>query len=250
DSILIGGTGDDSIDGGPGRDLIFGDHVLLDRSSAVTPSPNTPCAAQLGCFYSPLFQDLTGTQLYSTQISSEGALLTDGKWQLDPRGHASWGDYRITAGYVDPITQFVHNGFYDQVVDGGVLAGSDYIAGGGGNDMLFGEAGNDTIQGDGSIDFIAHPYVSDGSQGGTPFAYGYAAGCATGAHPGTATVMQHVGACRNATNNLLISPSVSRSSDGSDYIEGGGGNDVIFGDGAQNDILGGNSDFFGDGAAC
>ena len=62
--------------------------------------------------------------------------------------------------------------------------------------------------------------------------------------------MQRVGACRDAGDNLLISPSVSRSSDGSDYIEGGGGNDVIFGDGAQNDILGGNSDFFGDSAAC
>src|SRR5262249_50191457 len=61
---------------------------------------------------------------------------------------------------------------------------------------------------------------------------------------------QRVGACRNSTNDLLISPSVSRSSDGSDYIEGGAGNDVIFGDGAQNEILGGNSNFFGQGGTC
>ncbi|HET7466406.1 MAG TPA: hypothetical protein VFL29_07050 [Candidatus Dormibacteraeota bacterium] len=267
DSILIGGSGDDSIDGGPGRDLIFGDHVLLDRSSSVTPNANSQCTTQLGCFRSPLFQNLKNTELYlsgsqvtTTNLASEGALQNDTKWQLDPRGHTSWGDYAITLGYVDPAGGQVHNTYYDQVIDSSVFAGNDYIAGGGGNDMIFGELGNDTIQGDGSVDYIAHPYVT-GTQGGTASPYGYASTCTNGAHPGTATLIQRVGACRdvstagnasNPNNNaLFINPSVDRpASDGADYIEGGGGNDVILGNGGQNDILGGNSDYFGRSGTC
>jgi hypothetical protein len=233
DNILIGGGGDDSISGGPGRDLIFGEDVLLDRSSTVTPYPG--CPAQLGCFVSRLFQDLSGTQIYSTAIANEGQLLTDNLPQLDPRGHASWGDYRITQLGMDP-----------NELDAGVYEGRNYIAGGPGNDMIFGGLGSDTIQGDGSIDYIAHPYMT-GGQGGTSNAYGYASSCTNGGHPGQASVLQRVGACRDANNALLVNASVSRPTDGADYIEGGGGDNVIFGDGNQNDIIGGSSEFFGTG---
>jgi Ca2+-binding RTX toxin-like protein len=64
-----------------------------------------------------------------------------------------------------------------------------------------------------------------------------------------------VGACRPAGNattptaGLLIHPSVGdyygAGKDGHAYVEGGGGNDVIFGDYGQNDLIGGNSDLFG-----
>ena len=47
-----------------------------------------------------------------------------------------------------------------------------------------------------------------------------------------------------------MSPSVDRATDGADYIEGGGGNDVIFGNQGQDDVIGGNSDLFGLGGAC
>jgi Bacterial Ig-like domain/RTX calcium-binding nonapeptide repeat (4 copies) len=237
DSILIGGTGDDSIDGGTGRALIFGDLVKLDRSASVTPLAGSGCATQLGCFVSPLYQDLSGTEEYSTAVGTttagEGALLNDGKPQLDPQGHAGWGDYRITQLAMDPTQP-----------DALVSAGNDYIAGGAGADMIFGELGNDTIQGDGSIDYVAHPYVPIGDVQPVA-AYGTAANCTAGAHPGSATVGDRVGACTDPSNALLIDPSVSRATDGGDYIEGGGGNNVIFGDGGQNDIIGGSSDFFG-----
>ncbi|HEV2414008.1 MAG TPA: hypothetical protein VGX27_04320, partial [Candidatus Dormibacteraeota bacterium] len=233
DNILIGGGGNDLISGGLGRDLIFGEDVLLDRSASVTPYAG--CAAQLNCFVSPLFEDLSSTQVYSTSIATEGQLLTDGLPQLDPRGHASWADYRITQLGMDPTE-----------VDASAYEGSNYIAGGGGHDMIFGGLGNDTIQAGSSIDFISHPYVT-GGQGGTSNAYGYASSCTSGGHPGAATLLQRVGACRDANNALLINPSVSRGTDAGSYIEGGGGSNVIFGDGGQNDIIGGNSDFFGTG---
>ncbi|WP_020680160.1 DUF4347 domain-containing protein [Marinobacterium rhizophilum] len=90
------------------------------------------------------------------------------------------------------------------------LFGNDYIAGGAGNDTIFGQRGNDTIQGDGSID-------------------------------GT----EVVSASRNPAEDLVVVASSEASTDGDDYIEGGGEDDVIFGNLGQDDIIGGNSSLFG-----
>ncbi len=224
EDVLIGGTGDDAIDGGTGRDLIFGDHVSLDRTT------------HLGNFTDPRFEDLSGTQLYSTDVATAGNVLVDGNAQLDPRGRASWGDYLIT---------IVGSSYGAQLH----YYGNDYIAGGPGDDTIFGELGTDTLQGDSSIDYIST---------------GTGAGCATGGHPGAASDIQRVGACRDATNLLLVNPSVDRlATDGHDYIEGGGngpagglfgpgqsGLDVIFGNQGQDDIVGGNSDLYGLGGTC
>src|SRR5262249_53272462 len=53
-----------------------------------------------------------------------------------------------------------------------------------------------------------------------------------------------VGAFRDATGALVVNPSFEAATDGDDYIEGGGGNNVIFGGLGQGDIIGGNSDLF------
>src|SRR4029077_14803555 len=124
--------------------------------------------------------------------------------------------------------------------------GNNYIAGAGGNDMIFDELGNGTVQGGGSIDYVSHPYVS--TTGFTSF--GSASSCTTGGHPGKTSVLWRVGACRDATGALLLNPSVDRPTDAGSYIEGSGGDNVIFGNGGQNDIVGGSSDFFGTGGAC
>jgi Ca2+-binding RTX toxin-like protein len=89
-------------------------------------------------------------------------------------------------------------------------AGNDYLAGGAGNDVAFGQAGDDTIQGDGSITLDV----------GTPAAPGQSAEDAAGA-----------------------------GTDGDDYAEGGGGNDLIFGDLGQDDLIGGSSNLFGQAGA-
>ncbi|HEX5857107.1 MAG TPA: hypothetical protein VFY91_03265, partial [Microbacterium sp.] len=85
--------------------------------------------------------------------------------------------------------------------------GSDYIAGGAHDDMIFGQLGNDVIQGDGSIDIA-------------------------------------VGAVRDANGLLVLAPSVEATTDGDDYIEGGGGSDVVFGNLGRDDIIGGSSSLF------
>ena len=102
--------------------------------------------------------------------------------------------------------------FHDAGAQPANVFGNDYIAGGAGNDQIFGELGNDTIQGDGSIDILG------------------------------------VGASRDGSNALVMTPSIDDyagvGKDGDDYIEGGGGNDVIFGNLGQDDLIGGSSSLF------
>src|SRR5262249_59074325 len=62
------------------------------------------------------------------------------------------------------------------------------------------------------------------------------------AAPGTCAAAAPI--CIVPTGAETIYPSIGRSSDGEDYIEGNGGSDLIFGGLGQDDIVGGNSDFF------
>ena len=186
EDVLVGGAAGDAIDAGDGRDLVFGDNVVLDRTTT------------FGNHTSPRFRVLSGTKIYSTDLLTAGQALVTGAWQLDPAGPTAWSDFRITLLDHDTATQTANDNRY----------GSDYIAGGAGDDTIFGQLGNDVIQGDGSI---------DGAQ---------------------------VGASRDGTGALVIAPSVAATTDGDDYIEGGGGRDVVFGGLGRDDIIGGSSDLY------
>ena len=216
DDVLIGGTGNDMVDGGLSRDLIFGDIVTLDRTNT------------LGNYANPRFRALSGTQIYNTSTNTNaGAALVTGVSQVDPHASTFWGDLRISLN---------DSNF-----------GSDYIAGGGGDDQIFGQLGNDVIQGDGSIDI-------------TTFQSQLPAGLLANWLDGTSTVAAGtvgaanvdfrnlVGAGRDLSNGLFVHASVDNyagaGTDGDDYIEGGPGTDTILGNLGQDDIIGGSSDLF------
>ena len=61
--MLIGGTGDDAIDGGIGRDMIFGDNASVDRTTTA------------GISADPRFRQLTGSAIYSTAEGTAGNVL-------------------------------------------------------------------------------------------------------------------------------------------------------------------------------
>ena len=140
DDLLVGGTRDDDLDGGSGRDLVIGDNAVLDRTT------------RYGVYTSPRFRTLLtpGGAIYSTALATAGTAQVDGTSRLDPRGNAVWADYVLTlvdhAVGTDPLRY-----------------GGDYLAGGAEDDLLFGQLGNDTIQGDGNIDNGA--YANRGSNG-------------------------------------------------------------------------------------
>ncbi len=216
DDVLVGGAGNDSIDGGGDRDLVFGDSMSLSR------------AGHLGNFSNLRFETLQGTQIYSTAPATAGQDLASKVPQADPRGHGAWGDYVITL--LDHADVPVVNSF-----------GNDYLAGGPADDMVFGEMGNDTVQGDGSIDYVSHVLKDDGNGNMIPDpAY------PIGGRVGVLNVAANYAGnpFRDASNALVLRPSFDAAGDGQDYVEGGGGNDILLGNQNQDDLIGGNSDLF------
>src|SRR5262249_51589039 len=178
---------------------------------------------------SPHFQALAGTMLYSRtdrpvpaafptpNADTSGQLLTDGvaRNYRDPDGAPWWAEY--------DVTNLFHNFAFDQGTAGVGSFGNDYLAGSQGHDVILAQLGNDVVQGDGGIElaFAATSHVGasrtpDGQAG---------------------TVFDKVG-------DLDVVPSFEAATDGEDYIEGGGGDDVIFGNLGQDDIVGGSSSFF------
>ncbi len=193
--VLIGGTGSDRIDGGTEEDLIFGDNVSLDRF------------ATFGDHTSPRYRVLSGTQIYSTDLTTAGNALVTATSQNNPAGATAWSDFRVAFLDHDLATQAAATPGVDGKPEPSSKFGDDYIAGGAHDDIIFGQLGNDMIQGDGSID-------------------------------------EAVGASRNAAGYLVLDPSVEATTDGDDYIEGGGGSDVVFGNLGRDDIIGGSSALF------
>ena len=146
-------------------------------------------------------------------------MLTDGWWR----------PYRDTFDSAPAWTLLVVvNLWHSQAIQAGSdpvagphSFGDDEIAGGPGSDTIFGQLGDDVIQGDGTL-----------------------AGVEVGAH--------RTAASDGGVGELVVIPSFEALSDGDDYVEGGGGDDVIFGNLGQDDLIGGSSNLFtliGQGAA-
>jgi Ca2+-binding RTX toxin-like protein len=252
DDILIGGSNvagsldsDDRIDGGAGNDAIAGDNADICYRPDDT---------------DVRFRVLSGTQIYYTPGMSNGpATLT--------AGQAAGVDSLVTTtAQADPAhqTQY-HIVLLDHVNNDGLVVadtlattpadryGNDYIAGGAGNDEIFGQLGNDVIQGDGTIGVAAGSTAAQlaaaqlslglATGGDFPLPSGFTT---FGANRGTAATAQAgFDFSGNPQADLQVNASFEGRGDGDDYIEGNGGNDVIFGSLGQDDIIGGSSDLYG-----
>ena len=229
EDILVGAFGSDVLDGDnvegrddplgalAGRDLVFGDNAELDRRGAA-----------LGDVTDPRFTTLQNGRIYSvdagalaTGHATEGLLLVTGTAFANPDGSAVWQDFEIEL--LD----------HDQTGADNGLFGTDYIAGGGAQDSLFGQLGDDTIQGDGGVQGV----FSQAAYLGT-------AALDTDRALADGLASDGVYAVRDNDGVLMINAAYEAASDDDDYIEGNGGNDVIFGGLGQDDIVGDNSSLF------
>jgi hypothetical protein len=227
--IIVGGAGNDMADGDEQDDLIFGDNVFLERRDLQGLNPAD--GDLFDDITNPRFQTLLGELLYSRSdqdpdfagapapfADDSGELLIDdiARKYRDPDGAPWWAEYLI-----EYSSQ--HNFEFDEGEAGVGSFGNDYLAGGEAHDEIFGQLGDDVIQGDGGIE--------------DAFAADSHAGASRTPDDPMGTVYDFVG-------DLDVVPSFEASSDGEDYIEGGGGSDVIFGGLGQDDIVGGSSSFF------
>jgi Ca2+-binding RTX toxin-like protein len=254
--VIISGAGHDLSDGDERDDMLFGDNAFLLRRVV---EPTFPAATDYSGVLntdSGRFQALCGSLMYSRTDrandcgfgnpvgeDTSGQLLVNGDWlpYRDPDSsgldsHPWWSEYLVDFDDENLSHQFhsfdvqlsVENPSDPQAKGLGSF-GNDYLAGSESHDLLFGQMGNDVIQGDGGIE-TALAGTSHVGASRSPD------GC-IGA-PGVNLVCDYVG-------DLDMVPSFEASTDGEDYIEGGGGDDVVFGGLGQDDILGGSSDFYG-----
>jgi hypothetical protein len=241
--VIVAGAGNDMADGDEQDDLVFGDNV-------------TELARRHGDITSLRFQTLCGGQLYTRTDQAlagactvagfgpvtgdnSGQLLVDGtpRDYRDPDSAPWWSEYTID------YTALHDFDVEDEIHSAGTW-GHDYLAGGAQHDMIFGQLGNDIVQGDGSID-SAHTTETkfDDPANGTVH-YGASRtpeGCVDSDTAGDSPT--HGGTC-DLVGDLDLIASFDAATDGEDYIEGGGGNDIAFGGLGQDDIVGGSSDFF------
>jgi len=203
--VAIGGAAGDFMDGGNDRDLLFGDNAAVQRRI-------------VGDLTNPRFRTVAGA-LYSSATATAGNVLVGAAFQSDPSGTPRWNDFQIMLLDHDLATQTAGlNNF-----------GSDYIAGGPDNDVIFGELGNDTIQGDSAVPHDATTWFVTQA-------------LFVNAYRGTAANRAD---WLNPSLDLTVVPSVDNwVTDGDDYVEGGGGNDLIFGNLGQDDLIGGSSSLF------
>ncbi|MBI4292469.1 MAG: LEPR-XLL domain-containing protein [Betaproteobacteria bacterium] len=234
--VMLGQQGDDRMWGGSGDDDMTGGHnaaggydELTAPAIVATLNPqvndlmdggsgddamagDNAIIWRRGDDVSPRFRLLTATSLYTTDFDSITTNV-DTLDQSDP-DDAVGRDIQLLdhsdAVQATPLGRF----------------GNDVMAGGADSDVMFGELGNDLMQGDGLIGGLAvlPPYVTRQIDV-----------VDTGSNPDT--------------DETLYFNIPELATDADDYMEGNGGNDVMYGGLGQDDLIGGSSELFGlDGA--
>ncbi|MGP0628314.1 LEPR-XLL domain-containing protein [Nitrospina sp. 32_T5] len=218
EDVVVGGANSDRLDGGEGRDLLFGDNVELDRLGVLFTD-----------YTNPRFRTLTGDRMYGeTPGVDDGEVLVASTHYVDPTGSAVWADFDIT--------------LLDHSATDEALAlnnfGDDYMAGGADDDQMFGMLGDDTMQGDGSIDLatdvtayrttlnmlMGNPSVENALTDGDDYIEG---------NGGTDVIFGNLGQddIIGGSSNLFSLITPEQRPDGMDLLFGGAGTDL-----ARNDM--------------
>ena len=239
DDTMLGQQGDDRMWGGSGDDDMTGGHnVSGGYDELSTPAIDANLAAAIsvpaigavndlmdggtgddsmagdnaiiwrrGDDLSPRFRELTGDTIYTTTFETINANIT-AVWQSDP------------ADAVGRDIELIDHSDAVQLVPQGRF-GSDVMAGGGDSDVMFGQLANDLMQGDGAIESTTaeDPFIS------------------------RALTVADMGLPDTGEPLYFHIPELA--SDADDYLEGNGGDDLIYGGLGQDDMIGGSSALFG-----
>jgi Ca2+-binding RTX toxin-like protein len=246
--IMLGQQGDDRMWGGSDDDDMTGGHNVsggvdeldtTDISADLSPDISTPAIDSVndlmdggsgddamagdnaivwrrGDDISPRFRMLTQDAIYTTTNSTIttnvliGVVDSEAATTIDT---AAQSDPADAVGRDIRLLDHADNTASD-------LYGADVMAGGADSDVMFGQLANDLMQGDGSI------------------------GTAPDAGPNTQAILVTDDGIPD-TGETLYFNIPEAVSDGDDYLEGGGGGDLMYGGLGQDDIIGGSSALFG-----
>jgi Ca2+-binding RTX toxin-like protein len=244
--VILGGVGDDEIEGNHGNDLIFGDGTagpghdeddIAGGGSANDGKIFDNARAGLGAALLDGADTIHGDST-DDEVGDDDAAIGDNGWVK------RLGTTQTGAGPdgqpVDIVGRDVQMG---QVMPASGTFGNDFVAGNGGHDELYGQAGDDAVEGDwgsdavlGDIGKVTTDLLGDGAGDGVctpprtiapqePFV------TADVCQPGTLFRLVQLFAFDDNQATSVKGKDVMLGGDGDDWMHGGAGQDLIQGDG-------------------
>ncbi|MCW5549288.1 MAG: hypothetical protein KIT44_10030 [Opitutaceae bacterium] len=216
DDVIFAGAGDDIVFGQQGDDIIFGaagDDDLVGGHN-VAGGQDGDDVIDAGAGFDVIAGDNASVLRTGDNISLRLRVLA-GTAMFDERGNfLTLPDPQAWPFDVQERAILILDHAFDTDAS---LYGVDHLVGGAGDDMLFGQLGDDFIHGDA---FISVTIAADGT-------------------------IDRAAVRADAAALFATDFWVGADTDGDDYIEGGGGADLIFGGLGQDDIAGGSSSLYG-----
>ncbi len=231
DDLIHGDQGDDSLDGGAGEDVIFGDQLALDPLDFASGLTGTPSSVT--------FDNQSPFAVELARIDETGALVS--VTTLAPGADITAASTTETNWVIlDPETGDILE-IYEVPADGSVLvfdsAGTDTLVGGLGDDTLSGDFGNDSIDAGDGADSASGGTGSDTISGGAG-ADTLEGGSGDDDLSGGTGADEISGGAGNDTIDAGSDNDSVTGGAGDDEIAGGAGDDTLEG-GADNDTLAG-----------
>ncbi len=206
ENIIIGGQGDDIILSDAGDDDIIGGHNVAGGAAGNNTIDGGPGNNVIAGDNASILRRPDTLSPIHRALEGETLYHLFGSEGFSPDYQpAVTDDWQPHPDGVAGRNILLFDHHHDETADW--MFGDDRIAGGPGHDLLFGQMGDDIIHGDGWIEVV---FDED-----------------------------------RQVVSVVLRMAEDPSTDGNDYIEGGGGNDLIIGGLGQDDIIGGSSNLFG-----
>jgi Ca2+-binding RTX toxin-like protein len=247
--VILGGVGDDEIEGNHGNDLIFGDGTatggqdeddIAGGGSADDGKIDDDVRLNLGANLLDGADTIHGDST-DDEVGDDDAAIGDNGWvkRLDTIQHGNGPETGDNPDEVDIVGRDVQM-VQVQPLDG--TYGNDFVAGNGGHDEVYGQAGDDAVEGGWGSDAVIGDLakvttdllgVGDDStctpprtiQPKEPFV------TAQACQPGTLFRLVELYAFDDTLGGVVNGSDVLLGGDGDDWMHGGAGRDHMQGDG-------------------
>ncbi len=231
DDVMLGQQGDDRMWGGSGDDDMTGGHNVSGGADELG------TAGAIEATLNPSMNDLMDGGSGDDAMAGDNAIVWRRGDDVSPRFRllTAAAIYSTTADTITTNVGLVNQSDPDDAVGRDIqlvdhsdttaagLYGADVMAGGADSDVMFGQLADDLMQGDGMIS------SSEDVPGAPDFI------------SRTLDVLDDAG----GTGETLFFNIPEQISDADDYMEGNGGNDLMYGGLGQDDMIGGSSELFG-----
>jgi Ca2+-binding RTX toxin-like protein len=220
DDVLLGGIGADRLVGGAGRDVLLADDDYTTWEGQI----------RWRVSHAIFGESLPGANVFDVGLYAGPDVISTSPDYVYDSAFLGYGQVQLKTG--DPDFIYYKNG-----------GGADSLFGGAGDDILIGQFGNDELYGEGDDDVLAGWEGDDLLMGGD--GDDHIAGDFGRNEQPNERIWQPLSntfllvPIKAGSGNALNSNGSVVDQSGSDYLDGGAGNDVMYGDGGDDTLVGG-----------